>query len=269
MAGLRLWLRSGDARWFLVLVWVVGLATSASACRIRSPRKAWVESFGEVQVHDLAAWPWGVVGIGNSTHVYHYPGHFNAPWPELLSSSTNHIAASETSVYALLHSGKIERKTWHGSAVTLPGLPDTAFEMIAADEDDRVWGLSGGKLVRVAPSVQPEPCVQGGINAAASHGVVFVVKADGTVTRVEGGACSREPTPDGVTWMAVRDGRATVVARGVAWDRRADGSYEPLPGLTVLRGGERRAVDIAQVARSKYFLWARDVEGHVFVLSEP
>lgn len=245
---------------------LLALTGVLAGCRIQSPELSWVECYGHAQAIDLAASAHGVVAVGTHGKTYRYPGEWSSPWYEVSGTQGKAVASSSEAVYVLANDGSIERTRWSDKSVAKwPWASAWRATALAADERDELFVLANGAAQRVrGHDLVPLACPPRAMAIAAGEGDAYVV-IDGAVKRAREDRCEDVPTPPRVSSLTVYGPLMAVVTPQGPVRRDATGAWTALP--TVAKPGPGgRVVDLRM---SRYWVWARDEEQHVYVLSEP
>jgi hypothetical protein len=247
------------------------LLLQLAACRFTPDQVRWIEAHGDATVREIAASPRGVEAVGTNGRIYRSPGAWAKPWVERFDIPSTQVAASPRATYFVDTEGVLWRGgvgkpvRWKSSAAW--GIAD-----LAVTEADDIYVISSGRVGRVqAQTLTLLPCATVVSALAASVEGVYAVTVDKQLLRMDQSesGCQAVDVPGPVTSVAAYGDRLAVVSRGVAHVRR-DGRWQALPDPVLYREERgQQTFKLASVAMSRNTLWARDEEGHVFMLSDP
>jgi hypothetical protein len=251
-----------------------------AGCSIADPqRPGWLEVHGHPSADWIAATPGWVLGLGaGKTKLFKYPGGWDNPWEQYMVVDARQMAADQATIWTLNADGAVLRWSGpHGSPAPLTnGGGINRFAVSAAGEvhvlaQDHPQRLVDGRLVDT-------PCAARAARALAvgSAGTYLVTVEGKLALESKAGSCDDLAAPFQATDIAAVDlvgGHFTVAAvdnHNDAWLRRSDGGWEQLPRPISYRPGYRpRSKPVEQLALSAFALWARTVDGSVFLFTDP
>lgn len=148
------------------------------SCRFEPEATQWVETHGEWQFQSLAAWPEGAWASGLDDRVFRYPGGWGEPWNRPLPVTGKLVAGSPKAAF-VLGSDSVLRRVQDNNVFAFPNSADWHISAMAAGEDGSLFVVSGGRVRKVAETLETAGCDEEVIAVAVGREAVFFVAKTG------------------------------------------------------------------------------------------